>query len=65
MRPVVSRAAFAAAAIAEDQREAARSNLGPLARVARVSHPDFEEAIEAGELPTVTALTERAKQDKA
>jgi len=34
MRPVVSHAAFAAAAIADDQREAARSNLGPLARVA-------------------------------
>jgi len=48
--------------IAEDQREAARSNLGPLARVARVSHPDFEEAIEADELPTVTALAERGKQ---
>lgn len=61
MRPAVSRAASRAAAIAADQQEAARSNLGPLARVARVSHPDFEEAIEADELPTVTALAERGK----
>jgi len=61
MRPAVSRAASRAAAIAADQQEAARSNLGPLARVARVSHPDFEEAIEADELPTVTALAGRGE----
>ena len=40
------------------QTEAARNNLGPLARVARVSHPISKERLR----PTVTVLAEHGKQ---
>jgi len=43
---------------AEDQQRQPRNNLGPLARVARVSHPISKERLR----PTVTVLAEHGKQ---
>ena len=47
--------------IAEDQREAARTNLGPLARVARVSQPISRKRLRPMSC-RLSALAERGKQ---